>query len=134
LAKFLSRRPSALAYRAAQEHPQPPGDVLAPPARALGTGPAPDDARRWLKAALCRRTGLVDTHPALAERLGALRIITRAAEPRRTTGPTAAEHYLGGRPESLTAAPDRAWRKGVAGYWNERHRGTARRRARLRDL
>ena len=134
MGEFLSRRFWPAVYRSAEKHPEPPGDVLAALARALGTGPAPDDARRWLKAALCRRTGLVDTHPALAERLGALRIITRAAEPRRTTGPTAAEHYLGARLESLTAALDRAWRKRVAGYWNERHRGTARRRARLRDL
>src|SRR5881296_941171 len=109
--EFLSRRFWPGVYRAAEERPEPPGDVLTALARALGTGPAPDDARRWLEAALRRRTGLVDTHPALAERLGALRIITRAAEPRRTTGPTAAEHYLGARLESLTAAVDAAWQR-----------------------
>src|SRR5437867_8082137 len=134
MGEFLSRRFWPAVYRSAEKHPEPPGDVLAALARALGTGPAPDDARRWLEAALCKRTGLVDTHPALAERLGALRIITRAAEPRRTTGPTAAEHYLGARLESLTAALERAWRKRAAGYWNDRHRRTTQRRARLRAL
>ena len=134
MGEFLSRRFWPAVYRSAEKHPEPPGDVLAALARALGTGPAPDDARRWLEAALRRRTGLVDTHPVLAERLGALGIITRAAEPRRTTGPTAAEHYLGARLESLTAALERAWRKRAAGYWNDRHRRTTQRRARLRAL
>jgi len=132
--KFLSGRFWPAVYREAEEKPEPPRDVLAALARALGTGPAPDDARRWREAALRRRTSLDDTHPALAERLSALQIVPRAAEPPRMSGPTAAQHYLGPRLESLVAALERAWRQRVAGSWVQRHRRAARGRTRLREL
>jgi len=132
--KFLSRRFWPAVYREAEEKPEPPRDVLAALAHTLGTGPAPDDARRWLETALRRRTSLDDTHPALAERLSALQIVPRAAEPLRMSGPAAAQHYLGPRLESLVAALERAWRKRVAGYWAQRHRRAARGRTRLREF
>ncbi len=132
--EFLSRRFWPAVYRAAEEKPEPPGDVCTALARALGSGPAPDDARHWLEEALRKRTRLDDTHPPLAERLAALQIVPRETELHRTPRPTAAEHYLGERLELLAAALDVSWRRRVAGYWGERHRRTARARTRLREL
>jgi Zn-dependent protease with chaperone function len=132
--EFLGRRFWPAVYRAAEKEPEPPGDLCTALASALGTGPADDDARRWLETALRRRTGLDDTHPALAERLSALGIVPSEVESRTTPRPTAAEHYLGERLVWLAAALDRSWRKRVARYWGERHRRSARRRTRLRAI
>jgi len=134
MGEFLSRCFWPDVYRAAHEKPEPPCDVFAALARAVAAGSEPDDVRRWLETALRRPTGLDDTHPALADRLAALGIAAHAAEPRRTSGPTAAQHYLGARLESLAAALDRAWRKRVAGHWDQRHRRAAGGRTRLREL
>jgi Zn-dependent protease with chaperone function len=131
---FLAEKFWPIVYRGAEENPEPPRDVFMSQACMLAAGPAPEDVRRWLDAELRTRTNWHDTHPALAERLGAVGIVPYAIELGAMPQPTAAQRYLGARLEALTAALSRSWHKRVAAEWAERHGCMARRRARLCEL
>jgi len=85
----------------------------------------------WLEQALARRTTLDDTHPSLAERLGALGEKPALALP--ATG-AAAERLLGGALERITREFDQRWHEGILPSWQERHREVQAARQRLAEL
>jgi hypothetical protein len=85
----------------------------------------------WLEQALARKTTLDDTHPSLAERLGALGekpvLVLPAAG-------AAADRLLGGALERITHEFDRRWHDGILPSWQERHREVREARQRLAEL
>jgi Zn-dependent protease with chaperone function len=121
-------------FRATADDPKPPQDVLAAQTRAIAAGPAAEDARRWLQAALSERTSVEDTHPSVADRLRAIGIAPESVELRPTPSPTAAERFFGTRLAPLTAELEGAWQKRVAGEWAERQQHRTRARTFLEKL
>src|SRR5881394_673374 len=129
----LSRAYWPSLFRQAANSPEPPSGVL----QALGEtvrAPFPvEDGRRWLVAALNRRTGNEDTHPSLADRLSALGVAapTPEAALRARTGPNAAEKYFGGALPRLAERVEVLWRNAVERGWRAKHELDVRQQARL---
>ncbi len=96
-----------------------------------GFGPNAERARELLDGALAAQSDIVDTHPSLSERLGAIGIETPARIPPERS---AAEEYLGEQLPALTAGMVEQWRHHVAPYFEGRHQQVAMGRARLDEL
>jgi Zn-dependent protease with chaperone function len=132
----LSRAYWPSLFRRAASSPEPPPGVL----QALGEtvrAPFPvEDGRRWLVAALNRRTGNEDTHPSLADRLRALGVAAPTPEIalRARTGPSAAEQYLGAALPRLAERVEALWRRAVEPGWRAKHELDVRQQKRLTAL
>lgn len=87
------------------------------PAR-YGAELSDSDAQAWLAQALRRQTGTDDTHPALADRLAALK---QSAQLEALPAENAARHYLGSILDTLTNHFDAQWLERVKDGWQERH-------------
>ncbi|HEV8266073.1 MAG TPA: M48 family metalloprotease [Gemmatimonadales bacterium] len=123
-------------FRQAAGRPDPPAGVFHG-LRDTVRAPLPaDDGRRWLVAALNRRTGNVDTHPSLADRLKALGVAPPSpnAVLRGVSGSSAADRYLGSVLPRLADRVETLWRQAVEQAWRTKHHTDARGRARLTDL
>jgi Zn-dependent protease with chaperone function len=90
-----------------------------------------DQAKLTLAAALKRRTGCDDTHPALNDRLRALRV---RAEVPGAIKVSAAEVLLGSLAEQLAGEFDAQWRQSVTSWWQGRHQYAIASRTRLAAL
>src|SRR6266704_2926155 len=102
---------------------------------ALRAGAPAHDARSWFDAALRLKTGVDDTHPCLAERLGALGVTPeRVAPPHATDGLSAADQFLGDTARTTLTGLDRTWRDRAAHGWRDRHSSILGARARLEDI
>ncbi len=123
-------------FRQAALQPDPPGGVFQS-LRDTVRAPYPiDDGKRWLGAALNRRTGNDDTHPSLADRLKALGVAppARDADLRGPSGVTAADRYLGAALPQLLERVEVLWREAVKPGWRAKHHADAQGRARLAEL
>lgn len=118
-------------FRTAVRHAEPPQGVLTSLGQTL-RAPPPENSRRWLAAALNRRTGTDDTHPSLADRLRALRVTP--AEPRALAPPSAAERLFGAGLSELTGKVEALWREAVAQGWRVKHETDIRGQVRLEKL
>jgi Zn-dependent protease with chaperone function len=109
-----------------------------------GIGHAPSDAgglatatvpavspERALAEAMREETGHTDTHPALRDRLRALKQEPRLPEP---PVETAAAHFLGASLPQFTAELDRQWRENVEPVWRAKHEAAQQQKALLADL
>jgi Zn-dependent protease with chaperone function len=119
-----------------REHARPPADLGQRWAEHTRRPAADDEAQRWLAAALQRRGGVADTHPALRERLSALPGQAAQLErlPPVPDGPSAAEAWLGAALPALREQLQRAWAERVAPAWGERHEEMQRDLQRLAQL
>jgi hypothetical protein len=132
----LSRAYWPSLFRQAASSPEPPPGVL----QALGEtvrAPFPvEDGRRWLVAALNRRTGNEDTHPSLADRLKALGVAAPTPDValRARTGASAAERYLGAALPPLAERVEDLWRNAVEAGWRAKHEQDVREQKRLTAL
>jgi Zn-dependent protease with chaperone function len=86
---------------------------------------------RTLAEAMREETGHSDTHPALRDRLRALK-----QEPRIPPLPqeTAAEHFLGESISVFTAELDREWREKIEPFWRVRYEEAQQQKAQLAEL
>jgi Zn-dependent protease with chaperone function len=107
----------------------------------LRSGPAAGDARQFLRRSLLEETGYEDTHPALAQRLGALGLgpeeAESLAEEVASAGEgteTAAEHYLCELRGELSRRLDEEWVAKTAPLWRERHERVTKSRRQLAAL
>jgi Zn-dependent protease with chaperone function len=123
-------------FRRAAGLPEPPTGVFQSLRDTVRAPCAVEDGRRWLGAALNRRTGNEDTHPSLSDRLKALGVAPPAPDTvlRGVAGPGAADHYLGAGLPDLANRVEALWREAVQPGWRAKHQADARGRARLTEL
>ncbi|MFO1250499.1 MAG: M48 family metallopeptidase [Inhella sp.] len=102
-----------------REQQQPPADLSQ--RWAAQPAPAEQEARQWLDQALRRQPQLHDTHPALAQRLQALRAAGPDELPPLALPHSAAQRWLAGALPSLRERMAREWQGRLEGPWQERH-------------
>jgi hypothetical protein len=122
-------------FEGVAQEPHPPQDLAQrwAGAAALLAPPAKD----WLNEALDRHSQVTDTHPALRQRLRALKGLEAdelIALPPQRQGPSAAEAWLGPALPALRGVFESRWAEGIASAWRERHEEIRTQRARLQDL
>jgi Zn-dependent protease with chaperone function len=121
--------------RLVREQEQPPEGVVSRMVGAVRSGPPADAARGWLEAALRRKTGTEDTHPALAERLAALALapsdVGTLAGP---AGPSAADALLEASAPAALSRLDATWREQVLPAWHRQYAAAQQARARLQAI
>lgn len=131
VSSYLDERYWPQIHRRADDLPQP----AFAPFSGMGRGVASEiderSMRDWLQQALAQKTSLDDTHPSLAERLGALDEKPSLALP---AAGAAADRLLGAALERITQEFDRRWQQGVTASWEERHREVQEGRQRLAEL
>jgi Zn-dependent protease with chaperone function len=132
----LSRTYWPTLFRKAAAQPVPPAGVFQSLRDTVRAPFAIEDGRRWLAAALNRRTGNDDTHPSLADRLKALGLAPPSPEAalRGVSGSAAAERYLGAALPGLAEAVEALWRLAVEPGWRAKHQADARGQGRLKEL
>ncbi|HYG79919.1 MAG TPA: M48 family metalloprotease [Pyrinomonadaceae bacterium] len=123
---------------------EPPPTVFAQMTGALRNVIAPADARQYVRQALMVATGTEDTHPALKDRLAALGYLPAGGGNGNSSPPpgllpgavetSAAEHFLAGSAEQLTARLGAGWREKVAHAWRERHAFVREAQEKLQEL
>lgn len=125
----------------ADEQREPTPGAFAGMWPVLRSGPAAGDARQFLRRSLLEETGYEDTHPALAQRLGALGFGADEAESLveeiAAAGEgveTAAEHYLGELRGELSRRLDEEWVAKTAPLWRARHERVTKSRQQLAAL
>lgn len=125
----------------ADEQREPTPGAFAGMLPVLRSGPAAGDARQFLQRSLLEETGYEDTHPALAQRLGALGFgpdeAESLAEEVAAAGEgveTAAAHYLAELRGELSRRLDEEWVAKAAPFWRERHERVTKLRSQLAAL
>ncbi|MBW8759921.1 MAG: M48 family metalloprotease [Burkholderiales bacterium] len=105
-----------------REQAEPPPDLTLRWAAVAADAPAAEQARGWLDRALQRLPMPQDTHPALRDRLQALRTPVDVAElPPLAVGTSAAQAWLGAGLDALRHEFARNWLARVQPRWRERH-------------
>ncbi|MGE0320891.1 MAG: M48 family metalloprotease [Polyangiaceae bacterium] len=103
----------------AKRQPEPPGDLHAVMDRVLAQ-PMGLEAQGWLREGLEEKTTCADTHPALKDRLEALKVVPEVPAELEVN---AAQHYL--EPERcqlLEHHLSERWKYGNLQAWSQRHR------------
>ncbi len=118
-------------HRQADDLPQPAFLPYTQIGRGLDEEFRSEDGRRWLAESLKRETGYADTHPALSDRLRALRHPASVAPP---AAGASADHLLGDLREQIIATFDARWQEQISHGWRERHDEVQKGRARLGEL
>lgn len=93
-------------------------------------------SQRWMDQALSRTPGLTDTHPALTQRLNALRLSETEvnAIPAPQAAESAASQWLGSHLTSLREVVQNEWAQRVGQAWRDRHQLIQEQRERLAAL
>lgn len=135
---YLSEKYWPEIMRRADQQREPTPGAFAGMWPVLREGPAAPDARQFLRRSLMEETGYEDTHPALAQRLGALGLgpeeAESLAEEIAAAGEgveTAAEHYLGGLRGELSRRLDEEWVAKTAPRWRELYEHATKSRRKL---
>lgn len=125
----------------ADEQREPTPGAFAGMWPVLRSGPPAGDARQFLRRSLLVETGYEDTHPALAQRLGALGLGPEEAESLAEEfasageeAETAAEHYLGELRGELSRRLDEEWVAKTTPLWRARHEHVTKSRQQLAAL
>jgi len=107
----------------AHQEKDPPANVLLALNQTLKSGPAADDAARWLRQAFLIETNNADTHPCLKDRLRAIGRLPAEipAHPPPNPPQSAAEFYLGEHAELVARQMSDEWRKFITPKWKARH-------------
>lgn len=125
-------------WKTANDSPLPPADLYAQQSAALRGPLSAVGVRRWVRQSLSVKTGYVDTHPSLADRMRALGVHISEEEWAARIGavarPSAAEEVLGSGLDAWFRAFQERWHKAVAPSWSERHKEVQALRDRLADL
>lgn len=114
-------------FARANQDPAPPANIVLDLGTALKTGPAADEAARWLRHALLEETNNVDTHPCLKDRLRAIGQLPVEVENGRFPAPplpppqSAADFFLGPHAGIVARQMSEDWCRSVAQQWTVRH-------------
>jgi Zn-dependent protease with chaperone function len=132
IASFLEARFWPDLHRKADDVPSPSFTPYAQMGGVIAAGVDPTAVRGWLDMAMARQTSITDTHPALADRLCALKESPRMALP---SPGDASDTLLGNEVlQSITAAFDRRWRETIQPQWERRHQEVKTKRSELAAL
>jgi hypothetical protein len=115
--------------------PEPSPGAISSLVEALHRGPAPEDRTRWLTRALRQKTGDVDTHPSLSDRLAALGVDAEVVA--AGDGPgfmRAGDFYFDAAWPAFEARLGALWIREARAPWRHRHAGAAHARKRLAEL
>lgn len=117
-------------WKAVGDQREPPADAVTVSSCALSAPLERDNALRWVRDALDRKTDYFDTHPCLTDRLAALGYPTDSLRNLRDAHTwsfasaiedTAAQRFLDGALERLTSALNSDWQKLVRPHWRDTH-------------
>ncbi|MEE8481616.1 MAG: M48 family metallopeptidase, partial [Desulfobacterales bacterium] len=115
----------------ADKDPNPTTTLYAETGDRLRDGLNINDAKRWLEQSMADKTGTVDTHPSLNDRLKALDQEPRLPEPIQTS---AAEVFLRDGHDFLLKHLSKMWCEHLHLRWQERHEYVHTALARLEEL
>ncbi len=118
-------------YRKAGDVPQPAFSPFVGMGQEIAQGIDAESMTAWLTRAMACTTTVADTHPSLADRLGALDEQPRIAVPAAGAG---ADGLLGASRGRIEQAFDEQWRNRVAPSWQEKHAAVQQGRQRLAEL
>ncbi|WP_257388386.1 M48 family metalloprotease [Tahibacter caeni] len=118
-------------HRQADDQPQPAYLPYTQIGQGLDEDFRSDDGRRWLAESLKRETSYADTHPALSDRLRALRHPASVAPP---AAGASADHLLGELRERVIATFDARWQEQISHGWRQRYDEVQKGRSRLGEL
>jgi Zn-dependent protease with chaperone function len=125
-------------WKTANDAPVPPADLYGRQSAALGGPFSAAGVRRWVRQSLSVKTGYVDTHPSLSDRVLALGVHNSEDGWATSIGPvakpSAAEEMLGPRLEDWFTTFHERWHAAVAPSWKARHKEVQELRQRLADL
>jgi len=111
--------------------PEPSSEPYSEMSHAFATRLDKVSGQMWLESAMARQTTLEDTHPALSDRLAAIREEPSFNPPAPSE---AADQLLGPCLEVTTKALDRTWRDNILSSWKQRHEEIQEGRHRLKEL
>ncbi len=110
---------------------EPPANVMLTLDQTLKSGPAAEDAARWLRQSFLIETNNADTHPCLKDRLRAIGRLPSEIEngkfpetPPPRPPQNAAEFFLGDYANVVTKKMSDDWQKHIAPQWKKRHEHT----------
>ncbi len=128
---YLNERFWPQLHKQADEMPHPGFAPYSSMGHHVVTGLDGVSTKAWLEQALACRTTSEDTHPALADRLAAIRETPRLSPPPSGWG---ADRLLGDALGPITTAFDQRWQESVLPSWEARHRVVQEDRRRLAEL
>lgn len=114
--------------------PEPPRAFAHRWASRLAEGAPLDRLRRHLDESLSRKTDHLDTHPALADRLGALGAGGDDAALTLASGNSVANVWFGDQLDALREQVGSTWATNIRNAWHQRFEETSQARARLAEL
>ena len=123
--RFLDEQFWAEVWKTANESQVPPDNIFLRQGNALRNAFPIDLTQRWLRQSLSTKTGYVDTHPSLSDRLRALGIQIKESDwvsQLQVAGkPTAAEQMLGKSLDSWFQELHKRWFEAARAAWKDRH-------------
>lgn len=128
---YLNERFWPQLHKQADEIPHPGFAPYSSMGHQVVAGLDGTSTKAWLEQALARRTTSEDTHPALADRLAAIRETPRLSPPPSGWG---ADRLLGDALGPITETFDRRWQENILPSWEARHRVVQEDRRRLAEL
>jgi Zn-dependent protease with chaperone function len=131
IGSYLNEKYWPQIYRKAEDVPQPAFSPFAVMGQEIAHGIDAESVAAWLTRAMTDTTTVADTHPSLADRLGALGEQPRIALPVAGAG---ADGLLEVSRERLEQAFDEQWRSRVSPSWQEQHAAVQQGRRRLAEL
>jgi len=125
-------------WKSAADSPAPPANLYVQQSAALREPFSEGSVRRWVRQSLAMKTGYVDTHPSLADRVRALGVEISeadwAARINAVSSPSAAEEMLGPSLDIWFRQFHQQWHSAAAPSWSERHKEVQQLRERLANL
>lgn len=119
IGSYLAERYWPQIHQLADDQPQPGFAPYSGMAHRVATELDGASMQGWLDQAMSTQTTLVDTHPALTERLKAIGETPRLAPP---VPGEAADRLLGDALDAITEGFDRRWKDNILPAWQQRHR------------
>ena len=136
--KFLNEQFWPELWKMANETSDPPADPYLRLRTALKDNLPPAQTNRWVVQSLAVKTGYVDTHPSLRDRVRALGVQIQVSDWVKHIGSipsrTAAEELLGTNLESWYRQLHAEWHNSAKPHWTARHEEAQQHRKRLQEL
>lgn len=136
--KFLDEQFWGDVWKTANESQVPPEHIFVRQSNALRSDIPVEQTKRWLRQSLSAKTGYVDTHPSLSDRLRALGVQMEefdwVSRLKVADEPTAAKEMLGQSLDSWFQKFHKRWYEAAMPAWKDRHKEVQSLSERLAEL
>jgi len=105
-------------YKKADQTPKPPNSLFQEMQKTFQAKLETEDLQKYLDQAMKRETSSADTHPALKDRLAALKQTSTLPAPLKQT---AAQYFFGNALPDFAQRLDKEWQQKVITSWQERY-------------